>query len=648
MFMVPGFRQIVIKILGEWFPWPTNRFFGNTFKYLYEQYATNVKTNLKTHCEKRLRKFFKMRCYELNHMCLCGDLELDELFDGDDIKNAINYTYNRRDSTRGNANAIRKLEILLAELYWIGAPHRPDDPHPFNIREFVELNWFQALRMFMNIQRDIHNFHLSFANLRQSWNLFRKYPLYVQQPEFPEPPEITTFTVIPKCTFQRRHVKIDTDALHNILCGIKAMQRTKGTRVLRNGEYQQRWISQTEFKERGGWRLFFNMDEIIKLVKNKKEFGDSIISDGVSASVLFKFPKQSKTVADEDEAETKRKYFAGEFAYALGIDPGMRTFIASVRLDLKTGEETNEKISFKQYHLKSKQDARNIKAERMTRVFTYDEQADLKRIAAEIGQTPSPRNISWRHYIEHRLRMSQDGIAAYSQKNYARLRLDKHIEWRRAIDLIAGKLLHFKTAIINIGAAEISPNCPIRIKKYVRCPGVRKLIAAFKRRGNCVVRLVDEYMTSQHCARCFKRFPIWTKSKRYKKCNDCQPDERVGLPRTIYTNVSKRVLQMQRKIMRTWEEMRDQGDAIAAILTQRNSGRLVSKKQRFFKTWQPNAAENAGTDAAQTRKLLKSLWHRDISAAKLIMYKGLCTLLDIPIHPALLRRPDDDGVPLNP
>ncbi|XP_055322421.1 uncharacterized protein LOC129578217 [Sitodiplosis mosellana] len=259
----------------------------------------------------------------------------------------------------------------------------------------------------------------------------------------------------------------------------------------------------------------------------------------------------------------------------------------------------------------------------MTRVFTYDEQADLKRIAAEIGQTPSPRNISWRHYIEHRLRMSQDGIAAYSQKNYARLRLDKHIEWRRAIDLIGGKLVHFKTAIINIGAAEISPNCPIRIKKYVRCPGVRKLIAAFKRRGNCVVRLVDEYMTSQHCARCFKRFPIWTKSKRYEKCNDCQPDERVELPRTIYTNVSKRVLQMQRKIMRTWEEMRDQGDAIAAILTQRNSGRLVSKKQRFFKTWQPNAAVNAGTeDAAQSRKLLKSLWHRDISAAKLIMYKG--------------------------
>ncbi|XP_055323050.1 uncharacterized protein LOC129578450 isoform X1 [Sitodiplosis mosellana] len=366
MFMVPGFRQMVINILGEWFPWQTNRFFGNTFKYLYEQYATNVKNNLKTHCEQRLRKFFKMRCYELNHMCLCGDLELDELFDGDDIKNAISYTYNRRDSTRGNANAIRKLEILLAELYWIGAPYRPDDPHPFNIREFVELNWFQALRMFINIQRYIHNFHLSFANLRQSWNLFRKYPLYVQQPEFPEPPEITTFTVIPKCTFQRRHVKIDTDALYNILCGVKAMKRTKGTRVLRNGEFQQRYISQTEFKRISSWRSYFNMDEIIKLVKNKKEFGDSIISDGVSASVLFKLPKQSKTVADEEEAETKRKYFANEFAYALGIDPGMRTFIASVRLDLKTGEETNEKISFKQYHQKSKQDARNIKAERMT------------------------------------------------------------------------------------------------------------------------------------------------------------------------------------------------------------------------------------------------------------------------------------------
>lgn len=129
----------------------------------------------------------------------------------------------------------------------------------------------------------------------------------------------------------------------------------------------------------------------------------------------------------------------------------------------------------------------------MTKSYTNEEKADLKRIANAIGMMPSPRDTSWRHYIEHRLAMSQNGIEAYSQRPVARLHLDKHIEWHRAIDRIAGKLVRHKAAIIFMGAAEIAANSIISIKKYVRCPGTRKLIQAFKNRGNCIVRLVDEY-----------------------------------------------------------------------------------------------------------------------------------------------------------
>lgn len=285
--------------------------------------------------------------------------------------------------------------------------------------------------------------------------------------------------------------------------------------------------------------------------------------------------------------------------------------------------QCNLKKSSKEYHYDTKQGIRNAKLERLTRLFAFEEQTDRNNIASTIGVMPSPRNTSWHHYIQHRIRMSMDGIDVYTQRNVARLRLDKHIEWHRAIDKIAAKLVCHKAALIYIGAGQIAANSIISIKKHVRCPGTRKLINAFKKRGNCVIRMVDEWMTSQLCGRCFNRFPRWTKPKRFKKCDNCIPDEHLGLPEMIVTNVSKRALQMYRATIRVWQEMAEQGDAIAAILTQRDTGRLVSKKQRFLKTWLPNAV-NAGTeDAAQAQKVLKTVWHRDISAAKLILYKGI-------------------------
>lgn len=288
--------------------------------------------------------------------------------------------------------------------------------------------------------------------------------------------------------------------------------------------------------------------------------------------------------------------------------------------------QVNLKKSSKGYHYDAKQGQRNAKAERITRLFTFEEQSDRANVAARIGRMPSPRDNSWLHYIEHRIRMSRNGIDTYTQRCYARLQLDKHIESNRAIDRIAGKLVAKKSALIHMGAAEpCHPNSPIKIKKHVRCPGTRKLLNAFKKRGNVVVRFVDEYMTSQLCGRCFNRFPQWTRSKRYKKCDTCIPDQRVGLAELIVTNVSKRAYQMQQAIMQVWQQMAENGDRIAATLTQLKTRRLVSKKQRFWKTWQPNGAANAGPEEdadTQPQEAIKTVWHRDISAAKLILYRG--------------------------
>lgn len=261
----------------------------------------------------------------------------------------------------------------------------------------------------------------------------------------------------------------------------------------------------------------------------------------------------------------------------------------------------NLKTSSKRYHNDAKQNRRNAKAEQLTRGFVWVERGDREQIAAGIGEIPSPRNSTWTWYIQHRLRMMNLGIETYTTCTYARLQLDKHIEWHRAIDTLAYKLVCGKAAIIFFGAGEFAANSIISIRKHVRCPGTRKLIAAFKKIGNCVVRMVDEFKTSQLCARCFSPFPRNTKGYRFKKSNNCVPNPDVGLPTLIVTDVSKRVLQMRRTMMKMWQEMRDMGDAIAASLTQSNTGRLVSKKQRFFKTWQPNANVNDGADLLPAR-----------------------------------------------
>lgn len=334
--MPAAFRQMVENIYGVLFEWPNNKLFGNAFKYLRKQYLTNVKTNLNTHCESRLKKFFRMRAYEHNDMILRGLSDNQVMFVGSDITNAVKFAYHRKDGTNGNAIALHKRNVLLEELYGVGAPFVPGDE--FNIRAFTAYNWFQSLRMWLNIQRDIHRFHLAFAGLNLQWNRFSKLPLEFPRPEFPRPPEISNFVAIPMCTFQRRHIRIDTDVLYNILGGIKETPRKIGKRI-KKGIEQMRNITFDEFRSNitGSWNLYFDMDKINELVKNKKRFVHQIVSDGVSVTVLYDRPIREAVPPDDNEI--RRLYEAGAFAYELGMDPGMRTWNATVRYDLNTGEE---------------------------------------------------------------------------------------------------------------------------------------------------------------------------------------------------------------------------------------------------------------------------------------------------------------------
>lgn len=222
--------------------------------------------------------------------------------------------------------------------------------------------------------------------------------------------------------------------------------------------------------------------------------------------------------------------------------------------------------------------------------------------------------------------MMQDGMSVYATRKYARLSFDKHVESNRASDKTAAALTNKKPSMIYLGAAQMAPNSPIGIKKRLRCPGTRKLLVSFKKLGNCVVRFVDEYYTSQTCAKCFGRFDRRTKKYRFKVCTQCHP---TAMPKVIVSKSSNRRMQQLRMQKRL--EQRDQNEAerdsvnqevrIAAYPNRPDAQRLVSKITVFFKK-HLNVAGEWIADETQT----KTVWHRDIVAAKCILYKGIMQL----------------------
>lgn len=322
--MSPRFREIAQNFIT----WPINGGFGNAFTYLWEQYRDNVRTNLKTHCERRLRKFFKMRVFELNDDAtkynyfndLFGHEDAKPYYDDIDIRNAIDYTYNRKDSTDSVERQLR-LGELLDELRWMGAPDDCD------IKSFAENDetWFESMRMWTEIQRDINSFHMAFKDRHDK-------------------PQIKNFVVVPMCSFQRRHIRIDTDTLYEILAKVKddnknSLLPKKFGVTFKNGTTNIRNLTKTEFykNEIGSWSMYFDMEKMLKLRKNKNDFHFQLMSDGVAVSILYDQPKQqSAEISDEDLLQL---YRAGVFEYELGIDPGMRTWNATVRRSIRTNEE---------------------------------------------------------------------------------------------------------------------------------------------------------------------------------------------------------------------------------------------------------------------------------------------------------------------
>lgn len=301
----------------------------------------------------------------------------------------------------------------------------------------------------------------------------------------------------------------------------------------------------------------------------------------------------------------------------------------------------NYTISSKQYHYWTKQNVRTQQGKRWTKDFVEEEKKD-REDRTLYPVMPSPLGKHWKDYIRHRLKMMERGIAVYTTNKYTRLSFDKYARSNSVCDSIAKMITNGKPTLMHFGAAEMSPSSPIGIKKGLRCPGNRKMIRSYRKCRGCMVNMVDEYYTSQTCAKCFGRFDRRTKRHRFKVCLDCRPHPDAMLPSMIVCKVSKRKMREERLKQFLYEKEAEENNGNQAVGNgvqqpeQQNAEGLLPNVAIYHKKWLVNPVSGVleyvngnQTDemevvdwAMQQPRVHKTSWQRDIVAAKCILIKG--------------------------
>lgn len=346
---------------------PSNSFFGNIFKYLIEQYVINFENNIKIHAKTRLKKYFKISNIEAT---------------AQEIDHTISFMFN-------------SFSVVEPRLDLINSIPNIQDLNTDFTRGFfsrlVHFNTFRAVFIFVKIQRAIHHH---------------------QQNEI----SVRNFTVVPMHSFKRKHIRLDTDAYYRLLQQIKLCplvpSRSKKKTKPKVGMDFTRFMREKSKH----WFSFFNKPKFKRMEKQQKKFHYQIVSDGVAASVLFENRNRKSTRA-ADTREIQRKYNEHVYENQCGIDLGYKLWVACVKKNPEDGKESNLKISSKQFHHATGKYKREKKAAKIVGQFEAEAAADRENRTL-YPETPSPCNDNWRHYIIHRLKMFNTGIATYTDKRY--------------------------------------------------------------------------------------------------------------------------------------------------------------------------------------------------------------------------------------
>lgn len=286
---------------------------GNAFNALVDQYKTNVKNNIKTWSYSRVHTFFKLKRYELN---LVEELNITVL----DVKNATKAVM------FNNITPTENVTRLLEHARMIGIPVGR------NFTNFVIANWFQTIPIFINIQWQVFEHHERYSFLNTAWNNYHRDPVNNAQPTVARPPKIRNFRVIPVHDSQMKHIRIDHHQFYQMACILGAVKLAKGKRGKLVNIGKDVYDGNLSYY----WGQVFDMAKIEKNC-NGKEFDFAIVTDSVDCSLIVQKPLHPANEHTNEEID--EMYNNKKFTFVLGMDPGVRTWNATVRKHIQSGVE---------------------------------------------------------------------------------------------------------------------------------------------------------------------------------------------------------------------------------------------------------------------------------------------------------------------
>lgn len=253
---------------------PNNNYMGNMFKYLFQMYGTNFKTNICLHGRKRIWNFFKTYP-NVSKM---------------QLKHTVEYLFDTRSLRQPNnvlMDALRSMDV--------------DNRYNFNVAgsmAYFENDWFYYVPLFLKIQRHVYDYNMQNA---AEWLAEDKANEGNKGKRRRQHPKVNAMHIVPICKYKRQHIRIDTAGL------FKLVQELGELPAQGKGRKPTCQITETEFIIRAEefWTKYIDVDMVHHLAhksNRKVNFANQLVTDGVSASILYEVqvPTEGKFFFFED------------------------------------------------------------------------------------------------------------------------------------------------------------------------------------------------------------------------------------------------------------------------------------------------------------------------------------------------------------
>jgi len=340
-------------------------------------------------------------------------------------------------------------------------------------------NWSKAY--FHNVKENPMNFVCDFFKIQQLNDM----------------KEWKNFTLVPLYKAGRKHIQYDRRAFHALLCALKIVPK----KLSDKGRTVQ--VTDREFD----WNEFINVRQLRCPGPEgpKANYHGSFTTDGVSVCV-----KYDRIFKPKHPIDSSKK---NNFNCEIGMDPGLRLFIAAVK-KYPNGQHENIKISNATYQYENGSHSRKMKRVKWTK--KQDEVIEKDRSDSLSSMSPT----KYKEFIRFELKWMRQKQLMYNQKKIARLKFDEYVRKHKTVSNYVNQLVGTAKRVgVYFGDASIAANSPI--KGYVRVPG-KLLKEKLKLHPRVRVIMIDEFRSSKLCSLCYQEVQIPKSPHRFVSCPSCK------------------------------------------------------------------------------------------------------------------------------